>query len=283
MKNWVCATCGAQFSESEQPPAHCPVCEDDRQYVGYNGQQWTTIEELRAKGHQNKIVEHEPGLIGIGITPTFAIGQRALLVQTPQGNVLWDCIPFIDEQTAEFIETHGGIKAIAISHPHYYTGMVDIAKRFHATIYLHEADKHWIMRSDPSITLWSGDTLKLMEGITLLRLGGHFAGGTVLHWAQGAEGKGLLLSGDIIQVVSDRRWLTFMYSYPNMIPLPASEVERMSKAVAAYPFERLYGAWFEKYVAADAYNAVQRSAERYIKALQTPLSLRPEAIEGAQQ
>lgn len=32
----------------------------------------------------------EPDLYAIGTTPEFGIGQRALLVRTPHGNLLWD-------------------------------------------------------------------------------------------------------------------------------------------------------------------------------------------------
>jgi hypothetical protein len=88
-----------------------------------------------------------------------------------------------------------------------------------------------------------------------------------LHWASGAESQGLLLSGDIIQVVADRRWVSFMYSYPNLIPLPAAEVARMRDVVTRYNFEKLYGAWFATIVGRDAKNAVLRSADRYIHAL----------------
>ena len=105
--------------------------------------------------------------------------------------------------------------------------------------------------------------------MTLIRLGGHFAGGTVLHWQQGADGKGALLSGDIIQVVADRQWVSFMYSYPNLIPLPATEIKRIRDTIAPYSFERLYGAWFERIVTHDAHAVVLRSADRYIRALQS--------------
>ena len=91
--------------------------------------------------------------------------------------------------------------------------MVEWADRFGIPIYLHEADREWVMRPSERITFWSGETYPLSDGMTLLRLGGHFPGGTVLHWKQGAGGKGVLLSGDIIQVVADRRWVSFMYSY----------------------------------------------------------------------
>jgi hypothetical protein len=123
------------------------------------------------------------------------------------------------------------------------------------------------MRPSGRIHFWAGERYHLRDGITLHRLGGHFAGGTVLHWQQGAEGRGVLLAGDIIQVVSDRRWVSFMYSYPNLIPLPAAEVQRIRDRVEPLAFERLYGAWWERVVAQDAHQAVLRSAERYIQAL----------------
>lgn len=267
MENWICTTCGSQFAESEEQPRECPICLDQRQYVGYEGQKWTTQSKLHEDGFRNTVKEHEAGLTGIGSTPTFAIGQRALLVQTGQGNILWDCISLLDKETIGAVEQLGGVKAIAISHPHYYSSMVDWAEQFNAPVYLHEADKQWVMRPSERITFWSGETLSLQDGVTLIRLGGHFAGGTVLHWASGAESRGLLLSGDIIQVVADRRWVSFMYSYPNLIPLPAAEVARMRDIVARYNFERLYGAWFATIVDRDAKNAVLRSADRYIRAL----------------
>jgi hypothetical protein len=104
--------------------------------------------------------------------------------------------------------------------------------------------------------------------MTLIRGGGHFEGGTVLHWPAGADGRGALFTGDILQVVSDRRYVSFMYSYPNLIPLPAREVRRIVAAVEPYAFDRIYGAWWNKVVVADAKTAVARSAERYIQALE---------------
>ncbi|HEV2579880.1 MAG TPA: MBL fold metallo-hydrolase [Ktedonobacteraceae bacterium] len=269
MEKWICKTCGTQYPPSEQPPEACPICSDERQYVGYEGQQWTTLAQMQNDGFRNEFKEHEPGLTGIGTIPSFAIGERALLVQSAQGNVLWDCMSLIDHETVAGIERLGGLTAIAISHPHYYSTMVEWADRFDVPIYLHEADREWVMRPNERITFWWGETYRLSDNLTLLRLGGHFPGGTVLHWKQGAGGKGALLSGDIIQVVADRRWVSFMYSYPNLIPLPATEVQRIRDTIAPYQFERLYGAWFERVVTHDAHDAVLRSAERYIRALQS--------------
>ncbi|MDQ2906596.1 MAG: MBL fold metallo-hydrolase [Chloroflexota bacterium] len=268
MEAWICQTCGTQFPSSEPPPATCPICSDERQYVGYQGQQWTTLAQMHIDGYRNEFKEHEPGLTGIGTTPAFAIGERALLVQGEQGNVLWDCMSLIDDETVADIERLGGLTAMAISHPHYYSTMVEWSERFHIPIYLHEADRRWAMRPSERIIFWSGETYALSQGLTLIRLGGHFAGGTVLHWQQGAGGQGVLLSGDIIQVVADRQWVSFMYSYPNLIPLPSAEVRRIRDTIAPYPFERLYGAWFDRIVAHDAHEAVMRSADRYIRALE---------------
>jgi glyoxylase-like metal-dependent hydrolase (beta-lactamase superfamily II)/DNA-directed RNA polymerase subunit RPC12/RpoP len=260
--NFVCATCGSQFAESAEPPPRCPICEDERQYVGRDGQRWTTLEELR-RDHRAEIREEAPGLVGIGCEPSFAIGQRALLVQAPDGNVLWDCISLLDDELGGRVEELGGIAAIAISHPHYYSSMVEWARAFDAPVHLHAADREWVMRPDERIDFWDGETRELGEGLTLVRLGGHFDGGTVLHWAAASA----LLSGDIVQVVQDRRWVSFMYSYPNLIPLPAETIRRIVAALEPYDFDRIYGAWWDAVVRADGKAALRRSAERYLRAL----------------
>src|SRR5919206_2287922 len=148
----VCVTCGTQFGA---PAERCPVCEDPRQYVPVDGQQWTTLDELR-RDHRN-IVRDESGLAGIGTEPKFAIGQRALLVPWDDSNLLWDCITLLDDETAATVEARGGLRGIAISHPHYYSAMVEWAQRFECPIHLHADDSRWIMRPDPAVELWHGE------------------------------------------------------------------------------------------------------------------------------
>ena len=131
------------------------------------------------------------------------------------------------------------------------------------TIWLHEADREWIMCPAKRVELWSGDTNELGGGLTLLRLGGHFAGGTVLHDANSST----LLSGDIVQVIPDRRFVSFMWSYPNLIPLPAGEVGRIAAALEPWPFERVLGAWWGRLVPEHGSEVVRRSAARYAAAL----------------
>lgn len=259
----ICITCGTQFAPSATPPQRCPICLDERQYVGHGGQRWTTPIDLRT-AHGARVESVEPGLLGIGIEPSFAIGQRALLVD----GLLWDCISLLDDEIEAAVRAAGGIDTIAISHPHYYTTMVDWAERFDARVLLHEADREWIMRPSDRIELWSGDELELSDSLRLLCLGGHFPGGTVCLWTAGADGAGVLLSGDIVQVVPDTDWASFMRSYPNLIPLPAREVARIRERVAELEFERVIGAWWGRVMDGDARAKVLRSADRYISALQ---------------
>jgi glyoxylase-like metal-dependent hydrolase (beta-lactamase superfamily II) len=267
MPNFICTTCGTQYAECDQPPYACTICQDERQYVKKTGQQWTTLDKLRLT-NRNSIKFKEPGLIGVGIDPQFAIGQRALFLRTPKANILWDCLPLLDEAVVEAMKALGGVSAIAISHPHYYTSMVEWSRAFGgAPIYLHAADRQWVMRPDKAIVFWEGETKRMDDGLTFIRCGGHFEGGTVLHWGGGADGKGALLTGDIIQVVPDLKHVSFMYSYPNYIPLPATAIERIVKAVEPFEYDRVYGAFWDMVIERDGKAAVRRSAERYLRAI----------------
>src|SRR5689334_14886175 len=138
MPNFICTTCGMQYAESNQPPAACDICEDERQYTKVTGQQMDNL---------------------------------------------------------------------------------------------------------------------------------HFDGGTVLHWQSGADGKGALLTGDIIQVVPDRKHVSFMYSYPNHIPLSGAAVKRIVDAVEPYKYDRVYGAFWGMVIEEGGMAAVRRSAERYLNAV----------------
>ncbi|MER2138078.1 MAG: MBL fold metallo-hydrolase, partial [Arthrobacter sp.] len=172
----ICVTCGTQYGE---PRADCPVCLDERQYVPLTGQAWTSLSRLRSGARRASVHPQSPGVLGIGCEPKFAIGQRALLVKAADGNVLWDCVPYLDEELIDLINAEGGLTAIAISHPHYYATMVDWAREFAVPVYLHSADREWVGRSDPALQFWDGDRMELAAGLFLYRPGIHFPGGTV--------------------------------------------------------------------------------------------------------
>ncbi|MGH1551215.1 MBL fold metallo-hydrolase [Streptomyces sp. L7] len=204
-------------------------------------------------------------MIGVGAVPSVAVGQRALLIRSPSGNVLWDCVGYLDDDLAAEIEDLGGISAIAVSHPHFYGVMTEWGRAFDVPVYVHAADRDWVGRPDPVIEYWTGDTHRIAPGMTLINAGTHFAGGTVLHWADDPEGRGALFSGDIFMVVMDRRWVSFMYSVPNFIPERPSTIRRALALVEPFAFERIYGAFWGRVVSTDGAAAVQRSAERYLR------------------
>jgi hypothetical protein len=257
----ICRTCGVQYAE---PRRDCPICLDERQYVGWDGQQWTTLAELRSAGHRAVTADEGPGVTGIGTEPATAIGQRALLVRARSGNVLWDMISYIDDDLVTHIQRLGGISAIAISHPHFYGSMIEWAHAFGAPVYIHAADREWVARPDKSVVFWDGDTCQIGADLTLINAGVHFDGGQVLHWAAGPDSRGALFSGDVFTVAADRRWVSFMHSYPNLIPERPRTIRRAVSLIAPYRFDRVYGAWWKRVVDADGAAAVRRSADRYL-------------------
>lgn len=265
MPAFICTACGTQYPESDTAPQACRICEEERQYVPARGQSWTTLDALRSS-HMNAFREYDAAVIGIGAG--FAIGQRALLVRTAGGNVLWDCVATLDDATITLIKSLGGLAAIAISHPHFYTTMNEWARAFDCPIHLNAADKDWIVNPSQAVKLWHGETFKLWESVTLIRCGGHFEGGTVMHWAQGASGRGIVFAGDILTVTTDRKWLSFMRSYPNFIPLDRANVQHIGAALAPYSFDVLYGHYFDRVISGGAKSLVERSIARYIDAIE---------------
>lgn len=266
MACFICETCGTQYAESAAPPARCPICEDERQYVGWNGQTWTTHDAL-AQRHRLRI-EDDAGLLGIGIAGDFAIPQRALLLPTGAGNVLWECVSLVTDEAVTALKARGGVDRIVISHPHFYSAMVDWSEALGGVpILLHEADRDWVMRPSPRIEHWRGDTLRLSDDVTLLRVGGHFDGSTALHWRDGPRAGGALFPGDALQVVFDRRHVTFMYSYPNYIPMKTGDVHAMRERLRGFDFADVYGYTWGRNILGDGRAAVDASFDRHLAAV----------------
>ena len=86
----------------------------------------------------------------------------------------------------------------------------------------------------------------------------------MLHWADGSGGRGSLLTSDVLQVTQDRRHVSFMYSYPNYIPLGPDGVRRIVAALEPYRYDQIFGAWWGRNLLGGAREAVARSAARYL-------------------
>lgn len=256
----LCGTCGVENDTGE---ATCSICTDERQYVPAGGQRWSTLAERRAAGCRIEITQLEPDLYALTATPQVDIGQHALLVRTPHGNLLWDVPGYLDEAAVDAVRGLGGVAAVVASHPHMYGCQLEWARAFGARVQVAEADRQWVRREGGhgEIEVWS-DPFDVLPGVRVVRTGGHFPGSAVAVWAGGADGRGVLLAGDTVKAVPAEGWVTFMRSFPNLIPLSAAVVTRVADALAGLTFDRLYDN-FAMSVRVDARGAVVRSAERY--------------------
>jgi hypothetical protein len=259
---WICRTCAVEQPDTDEAAPACAICSDERQYVRPTGQQWTTLEELAAAGHTATIVDVEPGLHGITIEPSVGIGQRALLVRTAAGNLLWDPTGYVDDAVVAAVREVGGLAAVAASHPHMFGVQIEWSHRFGGVpVYVQAADREWLLRDDPVITIWDEKT-EVLPGVVLHRIGGHFPGSAVAHFV-GADGRGVVLSGDTVAGTPDEHWVSFMRSFPNKIPLSAAVVAKVADRMMRLDFDRLYDN-FGGQVLGDAASWVRRSADRYI-------------------
>ena len=266
MKDPICETCGTQHA-GDVPPLRCAICEDERQYVGWRGQRWTSHDAL-LESHRQRI-EVQGGLLALGVTPAFAIDQRAFLLPTDAGNILWECLPLVTDEALEIIAARGGVDRIVISHPHFYASMGQWSDALGGVpILTHEADRRWVRRAHPALEHWSGDELRLSPTVTLIRCGGHFEGSAALHWARGPRPSGALFSGDALQVGLDRRHVSFMYSYPNLIPMRPADVVAMRDRLADFAFSDVYGYTWGRDILGDGRGSVDRSFARYLAAVE---------------
>lgn len=256
----VCVTCGV---EHQHPlPDVCAICADERQYLPADGvQRWISLDELQSDRYID-FWEIEPGLHGLRPTPSVGIGHRPILVQTSEGNLLWDPPGFIDDTAIEHAKSLGGVRWIAASHPHMHGVQLEWNAAFDdAPVYVNSRDAGWIARTGNAIQQWDG-SVELADGLSLIRVGGHFPGSSVVHW-RGRDGNGVLLSSDTIFPVQAAGWVTFLRSYPNRVPLSGGTVRRIADQVLKLDFDRLYGN-FDPPITSGAKEAVKCSAERHI-------------------
>jgi glyoxylase-like metal-dependent hydrolase (beta-lactamase superfamily II) len=258
----ICSTCGTYYP-IENAPELCTICMDERQYIPITGQSWTMPENL-LRTYSVKLNKLKEKLYEIEINPMFAIGQRALLVLSENGNVLWDCIPLLDELTIEFIKSKGGLKAICFSHPHYYSNMNDWAETFNCPIYIHQNDEQHIMVKGEHLRLWQGDAIELWDGIRIICIGGHFAGSSILH-VPFLSKEGTIICGDTLFLSPSKKHFSVVYSSPNRMPLPLHEMERVKKRLESISFDSFYGYQKIQNLEKDVKEIMKTSMDRYFK------------------
>ena len=256
----LCSACGTQYNVDEIQNEHCRICDDDRQYVPESGQHWLTPGEVR-KDHAVQVKPVTDNLFSLAIVPSFAIGQRAFLVLSQNGNVLWDCIPLLDEATEAFINSKGGLKAIAISHPHYYSNVEEWAAKFNCPVFIHKKDEEWAPEFD-DVILWEGEEKTLWDEIKIINIGGHFPGSCIMRVPHLSDA-GTILCGDSLYISRNKKHVSVMHSYPNNIPVAISEIERIAETLVKYEFDKMYGAFSYQELLSDVSCVLYQSIQRY--------------------
>lgn len=268
MSLWICLTCGTEHPDSRRPPDRCAICTDDRQYVPSTGQQWSTAADLEI-GRTFTIEEIEQDLFAVVVTPEVGIGQRTLLVRTPDGNVLWEPSAYISADLVIAVRALGPVVAVTASHPHLagaavsWSHMLSASQHRPVPVLWNAHDRRWVQRPDPAHLFWTDDH-PVTDGVSLIRAGGHFPGSCVLHWPAGAGGRGVLLVGDTLMVGPGGHTVSFMRSYPNLLPLSCRLVGRIVAALEPLAYDRIYGAFPGRVVDRGGPAVVRSSADRYL-------------------
>jgi hypothetical protein len=274
----ICTACGTQFPTSNKNEVKtCFICDDPRQFTPQTGQAFTTSDKLRSS-HENvwTPLAGDDRFISIVTEPKFGIGQRAVLVKTSKGNILWDCISLIDDETIAQIKELGGLKAVVISHPHYYTAHVEWARAFECPVYLAADDEQWITQpSAYQVFLTETESeLKIngeASGFRVLKLGGHFPGSLVAIYDGRLLAADTLLTtpaglgnwetdaiGNLRARPDNMNTYSFMWSIPNMIPLAPDELQRMWSILKKYHFRSSHGPFLSTDIMKDELEMKQR-------------------------
>ncbi|KAK4569496.1 hypothetical protein LTR86_003259 [Recurvomyces mirabilis] len=237
----LCNACGTQYPvTTPSNKDSCKICDNPRQFVPPEGQTFTTLVTLRNQGHRNVWWQDKqnPKIWSVRTEPQFAIGERAMLLQTEAGNILWDLIPFLDPETVDRIYDFGGLKAIVISHPHYYSTWADWSRTFSCPVY-----------TCGFLTDIYTPLLHPESGVTAILAGGHFPGSLLLHWKQA---KSLFIADTIFTSPSATNPVpgkegvisfTFFWSIPNRIPLHPDDILMIWNKVKHLEFDSAYGAF----------------------------------------
>ncbi|BBN04693.1 hypothetical protein MPTK1_3g06910 [Marchantia polymorpha subsp. ruderalis] len=266
----VCGHCGTMFGVGKAR-GDCVICTDDRQ-LGLLpwGQSWGTYSQLRRLEAPLLLRNAERDLVEISYTTKR---QRCFLILNPLGNILWGSTTFLDDAAIVTIKKLGGIRAIAVSHPHELFGYAKWAVTFQCPVYIHERDKNLVVHNTEFIETWDGEELALCSQIKLIRLGGHYDGGAILHWTNNGldqDGKGVILCADMLQVGEDGQTVSSMRSYHNFIPISESDVQRIIWKLLSVEYERLYASGNIRDLPVNAKVLTNLSLEKYACVIHIP-------------
>ncbi|KAJ7140248.1 beta-lactamase-like protein [Mycena crocata] len=275
----LCIQCGTQYGVTEGL-TECHICDDPRESVAATGHAFTTLGKAKSSRKYKNIIrqqyKNEPHIYTIQTQSILGIGQRCFLIKTAQGNILWDCIAYIDDATIKEINALGGVDAISISHPHFYTSHLTWSRAFkNAPVFLSAEEGHLISRPDEHgvrrfVTNKKFEILP-GSGATRIKTGGHFPGSAVLHY------KNSMFVSDSLHVTRSALWdinrkpgtsyYAFLWSHVNTIPLPPGEIAGIISAISPYEFDVAHGMFPDRDLRSDAKQRAIDSARVVINAM----------------
>ena len=234
LERFVCDNCGF-WQKCFQAPSTCAVCQDFRHTPPPRAFRFLSPQEA-AREIASTWSQVQDGVWEIRAEPAFGIGTVAYLIEHPAGNILWDGAAFYSPEALDFIESRGGLKWLAASHPHAYGAAGQLQDRFEPTVAVAVADLRWTNAFNVS---WPFDErLELAPGLEILRTGGHFDGHSILFWRE----QKALFAGDMLKFHFDQAptGISCHKAFNRRVPVSHAEARRYREVVRELDFETVF-------------------------------------------
>jgi glyoxylase-like metal-dependent hydrolase (beta-lactamase superfamily II) len=266
MATWICNGCGLEHGDSPTPPPmdgcvfdRGPVSDEELGDLGAHTREWLSLTALAAQPHNTEHRDHGRGVHSFRREPRLGIGQWSFLVQTGQGNVLWDPPAYLDPEVEGLVRGLGGAVVIMTSHPHMFAAQVSWSHALGGIpVMVNRHGQRWLPRHDPVIEFWEHE-ISPVPGVTAIELGGHMPSSAVALTADGT-----LLVGDTISGSLSPNWLSFQRNFPRHVPMSAGVVQRLVDRLEEIEFDRLYTLGGDT-IDDDAHGVVRRAARRHVR------------------
>ncbi|TXT07490.1 hypothetical protein VHUM_03210 [Vanrija humicola] len=276
----VCATCATQYPAPRRDCTHAKLS-GSTDHPQARGATTSSATSRTRASRSSRPSRSSPSLRRVSISPACVKLTPAFLLETFEGSFIWDCSAVLTPPLiAHLTHLRRPLKAMAISHPHFFSTSLTWARALGVPLYINALDKEWYQRRESAgadeVVFWSG-TQRLSSTLTLIECGGHFPGSCVLHWDRAAEpltsdadarapDTGLLLVADTVMVQPTQKGITFMWSIPNAIPLHPTDVLHIQNVLREYDYDSVSSTWPDRWVRAGAARIFDESVETYLSA-----------------
>ncbi len=230
---YVCTNCGF-WQRHFAPPPGCPVCLDFRHTPSPHGWEFWTADEAAAR-IVTRWDEDEHGIVTFRSDPSLGIGPSGYLIPLPGGNLLFENPPWYSDEALKFIRQRGGVRWLAASHPHAYGALWRAQEAFSPeAVFIGTADLPWTGAF--RATHPYEEPLEIVPGASLVPVGGHFDGQSVLH----LRDRRILFAGDMVKFHANPPGISTHKAFNRRVPMSHGEIRRYRDAVAPLDFAEVY-------------------------------------------